>query len=146
MKHLVVKVVCLILVAIIMIGTVLAGCSDKPRTNNTEQVQDQKEIVLTNVDVKVIGPDGDVLADTTVSGQFKTADEALNECFNKNAIMCDGLYEGFITSVADIENTDTDGWILYVNGKVSDKGVKETKVKEGTVISLEWKNYDETYR
>lgn len=147
LKKLIVKLMSLILVAIIIAGTVLAGCSDSRNVqNNDSQKSSQEEIVLSYVGVKIIGPDSEEIVNTIAVGVFEKANEVLNECFNQNSIMCDGLDNNFITSINGIENTQTDGWVLYIDGNISDVGVNDAKVVDGTNISLEWKNYDEAFK
>lgn len=139
MKKLVVKFMCLLLVAIMIGGTVLAGCSDRSNAPKVDTSTDTQEpIELIQVGVKIIGPDEENILDTIVVGKFDTANEVFNESFNQNSILNDGLSDGFITAINGIENTDTEGWLFFVDGEAASVGINDAKVKNDTQISLEW--------
>ena len=77
---------------------------------------------------------------TTAKEAVETVCQALNITYqNKN-----GLYDGF----AGISSTQEDGWLIYFNGKLSDKGLKDIQLdSEGeNLIEIKYVNYEEAFK
>lgn len=149
MKQTVVKILCMVLVLIMAGGTMLAGCSQfatpVPRVSTPDSSDISSEINEITVNVKVVGPDDKIILDTPVVGEFNNAFEAFHDCFNQNGLVSDGLSDEFVTSIDNIEGTEKDGWLFFVNGEIASKGIKNIKVEDGMQISYEWKNFDQAF-
>lgn len=79
-----------------------------------------------------------------VHPNYATAGEAVqNFCHEqKLAFRTDnGLYDGF----GGLDSTLTDGWLLYINGELSEVGADTAKIKDGDVIEFCYKNYEMAY-
>ncbi len=77
---------------------------------------------------------------TTAKDAVETICQALRITYqNKN-----GLYDGF----AGISSTQVDGWLIYFNGKLSDKGLKDIQLdnKGDNLIEIKYVNYEETFK
>lgn len=83
---------------------------------------------------------------TTVTGSLSLPDaSAAGEYFrqlgNNNDIVIKGVDDGYITSVGDCENGDTYAWMFYINGELSDVGIKDYVPEDGDkleLIYLDW--------
>ena len=53
--------------------------------------------------------------------------------------------EGFISAIAGIESSSTDGWLLYVNGEMAQVGANEQPVTEGDTVEWKYLNYNEAF-
>ena len=77
---------------------------------------------------------------TTAKDAVETICQALRITYqNKN-----GLYDGF----AGISSTQEDGWLIYFNGSLSDKGLKDIQLNtdEENLIEIKYVNYDEAFK
>lgn len=125
------------LLVLLTIVVVFAGCS--PSDHSSEDV--------TGVSVHVtIAKDGlDILsAEVTVPGDKPTAaDAVIQACKSKDMPYTykDGMFDHF----DGIDSTKTDGWLLYVDGDLSDVGAKDVPLQEDMLIIFSYDNYDEAF-
>ena len=73
-----------------------------------------------------------------------TAEDVLLEVCQKNKVpyrLTNHMFDGF----GGYNSTETDGWILYVNDAIADKGAYEMTITEGFDVSFSYVNYDEIF-
>ena len=119
-----------VLMVMLIVITSFAACGEKTFTCS----------------VSIVDAEGNpvVSGDVKVSENKATAEEAILGICQSNKVSY--TYEnGFFDNFGGIASTQTDGWLLYVDGKLSDFGAKETVVKEGTVIEFKYVNYNEAF-
>ena len=131
-----------IFTSIVFLG---AGCVNEPEataTTNTNSAQAEQEISVTlNIDF------GEAEVEGTVQKKFevKGAEAATVAGVMEDAKAGDFVYqtktmEGvgeYVTSIMNIESTDSAFWSLYINNKMATEGMSTQTVAEGDVI--EWK-------
>ncbi len=78
------------------------------------------------VDVALINQLDDITFEDKLSlPDASTAGEYFRQLGNKNDLVIKGIDDGYITSVAGTENGDTYAWMFYINGELSDVGIKD---------------------
>ncbi len=102
--------------------------------------------VTATVQVTLIDMAGNQLldAETTVSSAAPNAEEAVKQACKENNIpmtLTGGMFDGF----GGQKSTQTDGWLLYVNGKQAEKGAADIPIQDGDQISFRYENYDEAF-
>ncbi len=73
-----------------------------------------------------------------------TAEDVLLEVCQKNKIpyrLNNHMFDGF----GGYDSTETDGWILYVNDQLADKGAYEMTIEDGFKVSFVYVNYNEVF-
>lgn len=73
-----------------------------------------------------------------------TAEDVLLEVCQKNKIpyrLNNHMFDGF----GGYDSIDTDGWILYVNDEMADKGAYEMKLEDGFTVVFSYVNYSEAF-
>lgn len=109
----------------------LTACS-----NNAEgSVKNGKVVILTE--------DTTILSDD-LSTQSKTVEDALLEVCQKNKIpytLNNNMFDNF----GGIPSSQTDGWILYVNGEVAQAGAKFIELEDNFLVEFKYVNYDEVF-
>lgn len=73
-----------------------------------------------------------------------TAEDVLLEVCQKNKIpyrLNNHMFDGF----GGYNSTDTDGWLLYVNDKLADKGAYEMQLEDGFTVVFSYVNYSEVF-
>ena len=53
--------------------------------------------------------------------------------------------DGFYSSFDGIQSTKTDGWLLYINDAMAEKGAEEQPIADGDVITWKYVNYAEAF-
>lgn len=100
-----------------------------------------------DVTVQIIGPEGESIFNQTVTVNTKeepTAMDATTAAVAKGGVTIKET-DGFVTEIADLPSTETDGWLLYVNAEVASVGAKELKISEGDTIEWRYINYNEVF-
>ncbi len=123
--------------AVLMVTVfILSGCSDKGASSYKDPV---------TVAVKIVSTEKTVLEEeVTLEKEDATAGAAVMQaCQNKKLAYTkdQGMYDGF----DGITSTQTDGWLLYVNDELAEKGADEQTVAEGDVVIFQYVNYDEAF-
>ncbi|MFA9381882.1 MAG: DUF4430 domain-containing protein [Acetanaerobacterium sp.] len=100
-----------------------------------------------DVAVRLIGPDETALFDdtVTVTTEEPYAIDATTQALIDGELSPVQESDGFITALAGIESTQTDGWLMYINGEMAMLGANEQPVIEGDVLEWKYVNYDETF-
>ncbi len=121
------KTVSLILTFILCV-TFFAGCTPQESTK-TVGVAFVNQIDNVTVEDKLSLPDA------------SAAGEYFRQLGNKNDLVIKGVDDGYITSVGNSENGDTYAWMFYINGELSDVGIKDYVPANGDkleLIYLDW--------
>lgn len=108
----------------------LAGCSAKGMS----------------LTVRITGPDSYVLFDqaVTVTTKQPTAMDATSAAIKQGGLKIEES-DGFVSAISDIQSTQTDGWLLYINGEIASVGAKEQAITEGDTVEWRYVNYDEVF-
>ncbi len=123
------RVLALLLVLAVSV-LILAGCAAKGIT----------------VHVKITGQDAAVMYDKDVKVTAETP-FAIDATV---AAMKDGKLDytdenGFISSIGGVAGTDTDGWLMFINGEMAQLGASEQPVAEGDTLEWQYLNYAEAF-
>ncbi len=108
-----------------------AACNQTPVKDVTVTVRISSDLMISE------GP-------AYVHPNYATAGEAIqNFCHEQKLAfrMDNGLYDGF----GGLNSTLTDGWLLYINGELSEVGADTAKIKDGDVIEFCYENYAMAY-
>ncbi len=99
-----------------------------------------------DVTVQISGPEGESFFNqtVTVNTEEPTAMDATTAAVTKGKLTIEEN-DGFVTALADLQSTETDGWLLYVNTELAMVGAKEQKVSQGDTVEWRYKNYDEVF-
>ncbi|MBE6571903.1 MAG: DUF4430 domain-containing protein [Ruminococcaceae bacterium] len=90
-----------------------------------------------NVEVFIINQiDNETLSETLSLPDASAAGEYFRQLCNKNDLAIEGIDEGYVTLVGELENGDTNAWMFYVNGELCDVGVKDYVPADGDKIEL----------
>ncbi len=118
-------------IALFFILCLLVGCQATPEkptiTGSVVILYENQEIISENV---------------LTTGE--TAEDVLLEVCQNHKIpyrLDNHMFDGF----GGFDSTDTDGWILYVNDEIADKGAYEMKLENGFRITFEYVNYNEVF-
>lgn len=112
--------------------------------NGTDTEKDPHENdVITSV--ALVDKTGEAFLDTEVYvGKGKRASDAvLAAC--KEAKLTFTYKNGMFDNFEDIASTNDEGWILYIDGDLSDKGADDVTVKNGMDIRFRYEVYDEAF-
>lgn len=114
-----------------------AGCDN----GQTESVENGISVTvkITNAEPTVVLEETVTIAqDQANAGQaVKTACQSKNFAFTES----NGMYDGFGGEMS----TETDGWLLYINGEQAQVGANDSAVVEGDVVEFRYENYDEAF-
>lgn len=124
------KRVLTVLAALVVSVVLLAGCSSKGITVHVK-LTGQNDVVLYDKDVQV------------------TANPAF-AIHATEAALKDGKVEyksdnGFFTSFAGVDSTNTDGWLMLINDKMAQLGANEQPIAAGDKIEWKYLNYDKAF-
>ena len=109
----------------------------------------KKNVTVTVIDEISVSEDGNNKVD--ISGDVQVPEEAdAAECIrslcNTNGIVVEGVDNGFITKVADVENAGNYAWMFYINGELSeDKGISDYIPEQGDKIELRYVDFTEIF-
>ncbi len=120
-----------ILVICVMIVLCLSGCQQKPTTPE-----------ITGSVAVLYGEQAIVSEDVTTT--CDDAEEVLLEVCQKHKVpyrLDNHMFDGF----GGYDSTDTDGWILYINGELADKGAYEISLEDGFRVEFRYVNYNEVF-
>lgn len=124
------RILAVVASAVVLIGAIAAGCA----------VGDSMEVT-----VKIWG-DYLILDKTlTVSGNPVTAGKAVIEACKSEKLaytQTNGMFDNF----AGVASTETDGWLLYVNGEIAQVGALDYKLNAGDTVEFRYENYDTAFR
>lgn len=73
-----------------------------------------------------------------------TAEAAIRQVCDEKGVtytLQDGMFDNF----GGEASTNTDGWLLYVNGALSDVGAGDTKLQDNDQVAFRYVNYDEAF-
>lgn len=79
-----------------------------------------------------------------VSTQSKNVEEVLIETCQNQKIpytLTNNMFDNF----GGIASTETDGWILYVNGEIAQAGAKFIPLEDNFLVEFKYVNYDEVF-
>lgn len=121
-----------VLACIFLVAALFAGCSQ----NAGEKI---------SVSVKITGPENVLLEETAaVAQENPTAKDAIiAACQEKK--MAFTYEKTMFDNFDNIASTKTDGWLLYVNGKLSDVGADTAQIAEGDLVEFRYENYDQAF-
>lgn len=124
------KKVLMILTALVVSVLLLAGCGSKGISVHVK-LTGQNDVVLYDKDVQV------------------TANPAY-AIHATEAALKDGKIEyksdnGFITSIAGADSTQTDGWLMLYNDTLAQLGANEQPIAAGDKIEWKYLNYDKAF-
>lgn len=120
-----------LMIALVTMLCLLSGChtaSENPAISGT---------------VSILYGDREIISED-IATMGNTAEDVLLEVCQKNKIpyrLNNHMFDGF----GGFDSTDTDGWILYVNGVIADKGAYEMKIEDGFDVSFVYVNYNEVF-
>ncbi len=99
------------------------------------------------VSVRIIASQDVILYDGTVSltAEQPTAMDATVAALSDGKLPAATESDGYVSAIAGIDSTDTDGWLLYYNGEMGMLGAKEQILGEGDTIEWKYLNYDEVF-
>lgn len=123
------KIIAALLVLVMMFT--FAACSQ----NGEEMIE---------VNVRISSYTFDINGPAWVSPAYATAGEAVQNFCNEQKLAFfanNGLYDGF----GGEYSTLTEGWLLYINDKISDVGADTAKIKNGDVVEFRYVNYEVTF-
>lgn len=93
--------------------------------------------------VEIIGIDAEVLLDSSVSvSETSMASDAIIAACQAEKMAYTykkNMFDGF----GGQNSTQTDGWLLYLNGEQAQVGAGELALEDGFVIGFYYENYDE---
>lgn len=121
------KILTLIL-AVILCIFVFAGCTSQKSTKTVE-------VAFVNQISDSLLEDELSLPDASPAGEY------FRQLGNKNELVIKGVDDGYITSVDETENGDTYAWMFYINGELSDVGIKDYVPADGDrleLVYLDW--------
>lgn len=93
--------------------------------------------------VKIFTQDTPVL-DVSLTTAKTNAEDILIEACQKNKIpytLNNNMFDNF----GGISSTQTDGWILFIDGEVANAGAKFIDINDGFQIEFRYVNYDEVF-
>ena len=121
----------ILILSFVLLLCFLTGCqehSDTPSVSGT---------------VSIIYGNQNIVSEEIVTAGT-TAEDVLLEVCQKNKIpyrLSDHMFDGF----SGYDSTETDGWILYVNDEIADKGAYEMMIEDGFNVSFVYVNYNEVF-
>ena len=133
-----------LVLAVVMLLAVLAGCSGKEQMP-TYKGSDSADPITVTLQI-IDGANG-----SHFDGQVKITKTANPVADNATTAALDFMeipYEkadGFYSSFDGIQSTETDGWLLYINDAMAEKGAEEQPIADGDVITWKYVNYAEAF-
>ncbi len=121
----------IISITLLTLLLVLTAC-----TNNTDAPVLNGRVVILTEDTAVLSEE--------VSTQCQDVEEVLVETCQKNKIpytLTNNMFDNF----GGIASTQTDGWILYINGEVAQAGAKFIPLEDNFLVEFKYVNYDEIF-
>ncbi len=121
----------ILVIGLVMILCLLTGCQAK---HNQQPISGLVSIVYYD----------QVIVSEEITTTGVTAEDALLEVCQKNKIpyrLNNHMFDGF----GGYDSTDTDGWILYVNDEIADKGAYEMNLEDGFTVVFSYVNYSEAF-
>ena len=100
------------------------------------------------VTVKITGANGESYFDgkVVVKGtDSPTAAQASLAAFSFQGGIAYTEKDGMIDGIAGIKSTNEQGWLYYINGKMSDKGAHDQQIKDGDLIEWKYLSYSEAF-
>ena len=122
------KIICLVLLSILVC---LSACQ------NNESTQELSGRVA------IIAPETVVLSQEVVT-HATNVEEVLVETCQKGKIPYT-LTENMFDNFGGIASTQTDGWILYINGETAQAGAKFIPLEDNFLVEFKYVNYDEAF-
>lgn len=122
------KLVCL---TAAMLMLFLAACQN---TESTPELSGK--VAIFTEDTSIVVED--------VTTHATNIEEVLVETCRKNKIpytLTNNMFDNF----GGIPSTQTDGWILYVNGEVAQAGAKFIPLEDNFLVEFKYVNYDEVF-
>ncbi|MBQ7792434.1 MAG: DUF4430 domain-containing protein [Clostridia bacterium] len=122
------KMLCIPLLVVMLILTACQNTSDAPLLEGTVSIFTEDAVILSE----------------EVSLQAENVEEALVKTCQQNKIpytLTNNMFDNF----GGIASTQTDGWILYVNGELAQAGAKFITLEDGFLIEFKYVNYDEVF-
>ena len=122
------KMICIPLLVVMLILTACQNTSDAPLLEGTVSIFTENVVILSE----------------EVSLQAENVEEALVKTCQQNKIpytLTNNMFDNF----GGIASTQTDGWILYVNGELAQAGAKFITLEDGFLIEFKYVNYDEVF-
>ena len=125
-----------LLLAMLALVLVFVGCSP---------AEDEPEETGISVHVTIAKDGSEILAaDVVVPGDKPSvADAVIKACQQKKMAYTyeDGMFDGF----NGIASTQTDGWLLYIDGELAQSGAKDIELAEDMLIIFSYDNYDTAF-
>lgn len=93
--------------------------------------------------VEIFTEDSSVLS-KELSTQKSTAEDVLVEACQSEKIpytLTNNMFDNF----GGIASTETDGWILYVNGELAQTGAYEVILEDNFLVEFKYVNYDAVF-
>ena len=105
------------------------------------QGQPPAEMITGNVEI--FTEDTSVLSEK-ISIKKGTAEDAILEACQQKKIpytLKNNMFDNF----GGISSTETEGWILYINGELAQKGAYEIMLEDSFLIEFKYVNYDSIF-
>ena len=121
----------IIAVGLVLILCLLPGCKKKetgPTITGLVEVTYNDQIIVSEV----------------VITNCKNAEDVILEVCQKHKIsyrLNNHMFDGF----GGYDSTNTDGWILFVNDELADKGAYEMMLEDDFKVVFDYVNYDEVF-
>ncbi|MBE7018380.1 MAG: DUF4430 domain-containing protein [Ruminococcaceae bacterium] len=118
-------------ISLIFVLCLLSGCQKKV---DTPEITGLVEVIYN--EQKIVSE--------VVTTHCDNAEDVLLEVCQKNKTpyqLNDHMFNGF----GGYASTETDGWILYVNDEIADKGAYEMKLENDFKVVFSYVNYDEVF-
>ena len=144
-----IKKISLILVCC-LIFSVLSSCSlvvVKP-LGEIENKEDMHSAIADNTEavyVSITSGEDFEISSYYILPVKAAAGEYFRQLCNRNDVVIKGVDEGFITSVNEIKNDGDYAWMFYINGEISEVGVKDYIPEAGDKLELKYLNWVDLY-
>ena len=119
-------------ISIVLLVCFLSGCQE----NKTEKQPIDGSVSIVYHDQTIVSEEITTVADT--------AEDVLLEVCQKHKIpyrLNNHMFDGF----GGYDSTQTDGWILYVNDEIADKGAYEMELENDFSVAFVYVNYSEVF-
>lgn len=123
-------------ILILLVSAVLLLTSGCTQTENATATHVQVEIVY--------GAETLLSTQTEVAKSEPKADDAVIAACKQEKLpysYSSGMFDNF----GGKASTQTDGWLLYHNGKLADVGAKDISISENDTITFKYENYDSAF-
>lgn len=136
------KIVAIILVVFMFAATIVVGLSgysltDDPIIPEISSRDDSSLPSTQKVSLLITSPDGSELTSGEITVVNTSALDATKEYLSKNEISFE-TNESTFTAISDVTNTETEGWVLYIDGSKSAVNPSTLILKEGSQIEWKW--------